>query len=270
LAPDADAGLSARDVAILVPRGGDLELTDSERLSLRHLDEILPGYDRYLVRPRSARSSLAGFEVKPFADRFFETYERYQALCLSRQFYEAFRDYQYILIYQLDALVFSDRLLEWCATGIDYIGAPWVGCPWPDRVGNGGFSLRRVEGFLSVLDSPSYWIEPKEYWRRHWSRRSTLVRVANWPRRELKRIRRFNSARQAPNLWRANEDVFWSYKAEQLWPPFRRASVEEGLRFAFETSPRKCFELTDGELPFGCHAWERYDPDFWRPFLLKR
>ena len=53
------------------------------------------------------------------------------------EFWEKFADYEYVLMYHLDALVFSDQLQEWCGKGLDYIGAPFLRC---DRcaVGEGG------------------------------------------------------------------------------------------------------------------------------------
>ena len=46
------------------------------------------------------------------------------------------------------------------------------------------------------------------------------------------------------------------------------ASLEDGLRFAFEVSPRTCLDLNGGKMPFGCHAWARYDRSFWEPFIV--
>lgn len=43
---------------------------------------------------------------------------------LSAEFYDRFAAYEYVLIYQLDAFVFADRLAEFCQMGYDYIGAP--------------------------------------------------------------------------------------------------------------------------------------------------
>jgi len=68
--------------------------------------------------------------------------------------------------------------------------------------------------------------------------------------------------------WR-HEDHFWSDEAIKYHPEFRVASTELGLRFAFEVAPRYCFELNNYTLPFGCHAWPRYDRNFWEPYLLK-
>lgn len=43
---------------------------------------------------------------------------------LEADFYRRFGKYKYMLIYQLDAFVFSDKLLDFCEMGYDYIGAP--------------------------------------------------------------------------------------------------------------------------------------------------
>ncbi len=44
---------------------------------------------------------------------------------MDNTFYKQFLNYEYILIYQLDAFVFKDEL-NYCSQGIDYVGAP--GC----------------------------------------------------------------------------------------------------------------------------------------------
>ena len=42
-----------------------------------------------------------------------------------------------------------------------------------------------------------------------------------------------------------------------------RPTADEACAFAFEKSPAFLFEKTNHTLPFGCHAWEKYDKDFW-------
>jgi hypothetical protein len=64
-------------------------------------------------------------------------------------------------------------------------------------------------------------------------------------------------------------DGFWVTRAKHYDPEFKVAPVEVALRFAFECASRFCSDATDRNLPFGCSAWERYDPEFWRPFLLE-
>jgi hypothetical protein len=200
--------------------------------------------------------------LKRFGAEFFGSRRANTKLMCSPKFYEAFRDYKYVLVYQLDCLVFSDRLAEWCASDFDYIGAPWIPCPdvpWitTPAVGNGGFSLRKVESFLGVLNSTEYWRDPAEY---------------ALPKKFLLHVKALNGVRQ--HLRRAymtaegQEDLFWSRAAAKYYPGFSIPTVEQALGFAFETAPRECFELNHRQLPFGCHAWSRYDRAFWEPHLL--
>ena len=79
---------------------------------------------------------------------------------LTRQFYEKFLNFDYILIYQTDAFIFVDKLDEWCTKGFSYVGAPWFKDFTPPYctnelqfVGNGGFSLRKVPHFIKVLNT---------------------------------------------------------------------------------------------------------------------
>ena len=51
-------------------------------------------------------------------------------------------------------------------------------------------------------------------------------------------------------------------------PEFKVGTLEQGLAFSFEMEPRRCLERTGGRMPFGCHAWGRYDRAFWEPYLL--
>jgi Protein of unknown function (DUF5672) len=276
----APALADLKTVAVVVPGYNRSEFTADEEVSFRQLETFLGPYDKFLVVPRSLSIRRDGFALKRFDDAFFGSAIANTRLLLSRAFYESFAGYRYILLYQLDALVFSDQLLKWCAMDLDYIGAPWVNCedsPWVSkpRVGNGGLSLRKVESFLKVLSSDRYWIDPEIYWR-------SLVVTEPWPRRLLhlpkkwlKRISRFNGVTWELRQWHLrpdgtrNEDHFWADHAVRYFPDFKVASFEQGLRFAFEVAPRHCFKLNGRQLPFGCHAWTRYDRAFWESYLIQ-
>jgi hypothetical protein len=266
-------------VAIVVPLSNRQNLTREEDISLRHLIHFLGKYDKYLVAPKGLKVRYPDFGIKRFDDRFFGSAKANTKMMLSPKFYKAFSEYKYILIYHLDSLVFSDQLMEWCKTDLDYIGPPWLKCedsPWVKvpRVGNGGFSLRKVESFLRVIDSRRYSVDPDKYWKDFCTSKPRYIQYLNLPRKYLKRLRIFNSARWELFRWnmsrnRRNEDHFWSEEVIKYYPEFKIASFETGLRFAFEVAPRLCFELNNHTLPFGCHAWYRYDRDFWGPYLLK-
>lgn len=269
-------------VAIVVPVYKKT-LSSEEETSLKHLLHFLGAYKKYLVAPRSLKINYPGFENVHFDDRYFQSPQTYSALMLSQNFYKKFTDYEYILIYQLDALVFSDQLTYWCSTGLDYIGAPWFNCPitphiTTPKVGNGGFSLRKVDSHLKVLRSEKlgqeYWIDPAAYWEALCDGKSDYFRLVNLPRKYLKRLKTFNSPKWVISaaIRRHDfiiEDEFWSNDAVKYCPEFKVASVEEGLQFSFEYEPRMCFERNNRTLPFGCHAWFVADRQFWEPFLLK-
>lgn len=260
------------EVAVVVPRHRS-SLSDAARLSLAHLREYLGSYDRHYVLPETLEIDAGDFTVQRFEDRWFESIATYNRLLLHPGFYERFADYRYILIHQLDALVFKDRLSEWCAKGYDYVGAPWL--PGFDaepregfwRVGNGGFSLRRVQAHIETLQATRDEFDRRVFlealrdrnqdWR-GWC--SSLFQVAKTGSPTFD-PRRFLSATDDP------EDIFWSIWARAWNPDFDIAEPEQAVSFSFERAPRYCYRKNGEELPFGCHAWLRYDPKFWRPHL---
>lgn len=259
-------------MAVVTPIHTAETAPDAEQ-SLRHLEHFLGGYRRFLFAPEGLRIERPGFGVVHFPDSFFRDVASYSRLLLSARFYRAFQDFEYILVYQPDCLVFSDLLLDWCRTGWDYVGAPWLADPEApekglSRVGNGGLSLRRVGGFLRVLESGRYLAEPVSFWRDFL--RAPLPDLA--PHRLLKRLRVLREVRAGvasyTRRYSLNEDRFWSDRAALFFPGFRVAPVEVALSFAFERAPRYCSELAGGRLPFGCHAWSRWDRAFWEPHLL--
>jgi len=261
-------------VAVVVPLSNRPDLTADEKISIRHLTHFLSKYDKYLVVPKSLKVSYPGFALKPFSNRFFGRTEAHKRLSFSPEFYETFSDYKYILMYHLDALVFSDQLLEWCSTDLDYIGAPFFKCddsPWVKvpRVGNSGFSLRKVESFLKIIRSREYTNDPDDHWRAFCESRTLFSRYLNLPRKHLKRLRMFNGVRRHLKYYEKNDDYFFADYAKHYYPEFKIASFDVGLRFAFEVAPNRCLEMNGRKLPFGCHAWARYDRKFWEPYLLK-
>lgn len=271
---DTTSSFSPTTVAVVVPLSLRPTLTPDEEVSYRHIVHYLGRYDKFMIAPRSLWVKFPEFRIIRFDDRFFGSGEAHTRLMLSPRFYETFHEYQYILLCHLDALPLSDRLIEWCAKGYDYVGAPWIRCDdlsFLDvpRVGCGGFSLRKISGFLKVMYSPEFEIDPREYWHRFRETRSLAWRLGNYPRKYLKRFHYFNNARRYLARWHGkNEDLFWADEAAKYHPGFRIPSVEVALDFAFEAAPRICFEMNGGKLPFGCHAWPRYDRAFWEPYLL--
>jgi len=254
------------------------EIAPEEEISFTQLRFFLAGFDKYVICPQSLSFELQGFVTKHFDDRYFENIASYSRLLLTSDFYRSFDDYSYILIYQPDCLALSDRLDIWCDLNYDYIGAPLFRSKADplqgfSRAGNGGLSLRRVESFLRVLTSRRYIEEPVSFWREF--KFSKLPDVADMPSiwRLIKKLRVLRHARWGVQWYTAqytlNEDLFWSDRATLFYPNFKIAPVDVALRFAFERFPRYCFEQNNHELPFGCHAWAKWDREFWEPYLLK-
>ncbi len=128
-------------VAIVVPIYKE-KLNLFERISLEQLYGVLGDYPIYYVMPQSMVFSIKEYGDKAshilFDDRFFVDTASYSKLMLSEEFYKKFSGYKYILIHQLDALVFADRLIEFVDKGYDYIGAPLISWNWYEyHVGNG-------------------------------------------------------------------------------------------------------------------------------------
>jgi hypothetical protein len=268
--------MERRSVAIVVPLPLRPGISSDEEISLRHLEHYLRGYDRFFIAPEGSTYERPGYEVETFPTRFFGSGKAHGRLQLAEEFYRRFERYSYILMYHLDALAFSDQLMEWCTTDLDYVGAPWLPCsdsPWvtEPRVGNSGFALMKVQSFLQVMQSSRFAVDANEYRSRTRVPYADRQRSHTIPNRYLRWWRRYNGVKWELRQWpdAANSDLFWSDRAVHYWPAFKVASFETGLRFAFEVAPRMCFELNGKNLPFGCHAWTTFDRAFWEPHLLR-
>jgi len=245
-----------------------------EALSLRQCFVILRNYPIYLVThselnieeyKKTAKEHNIELRTKFFNSKYFENIDGYNALMKSVEFYSSFASYTYILIYQLDAYVFRDELKLWCKHGYDYIGAPWFdnyGDKTEDNnlwaVGNGGLSLRRVEFFLKVLK----WKLPLKKIKIHY--RPSLL--------ELKKIAytlgwHNNIKYYLREKTKMNEDGFFTVFLFDAWISPNLPSVEKALEFSFEKSPAYLYERNGNRLPFGCHAFRKYDYDFWKEYI---
>ena len=267
-------------VAVAVPLTEKDYLSDEEKISIKHLETYLGRYDRYLIEPQGMNFRLDGFGIKKFERDFFGSVEAHRKMLFSEKFYCSFENYRFVLIYHTDALVFSDQLEYWCEKNYDYVAPPWI--PHKDapyagnnsfegKVGNGGFSLRKIDGFLGVLKSRRLWRDPAIRIREVLgSSRHPLRKAISLVKALRLFLPAYNGVRQELDSYSAPEDHFWANRAVHYHPGFHIASLDQALKFGFECVPRYCYEKNQYKLPFGCHAWERYDKDFWTPFLLPK
>lgn len=236
----------------------------AELISLTQCLKILHRHKIIFVAPASLNTifyeNICGGEIKfhieRFADEYFENINGYNKLMLSVHFYKRFLNYKFILIYQLDAFVFKDTLLHWCSQNYDFIGAPHA--PYNNvtgevqflknykkllkglknifgfnhkicNVGNGGLSLRKTQSFYCLL----------------------------------------KILKHKAKKWRNNEDEFFKYWGNLSYPLFSLPSDETALTFSIEISPKESLKKLNNTLPFGCHAFEKYDWQTWKPYINK-
>jgi hypothetical protein len=208
------------------------------------------------------------------------TYEQFNRLKISPFLYRRYRDYKFILFYELDAFVFSDELERWCSANYDYIGAPWfegfTKCTEASPflgVGNGGLSLRNTRSALRALHSFSYIWKPRELFLRDSQvpRELSFMAPKKWtaknPIGALKDLTIRNNTFYLFNDFSQNEDMFWGLFVRRNFPWFKVAPFDEARKFSIELNPRLLFKLNGDKLPFGCHAWQKYDPEFWAPHI---
>ncbi|NDW17304.1 hypothetical protein D0T53_00050 [Dysgonomonas sp. 216] len=228
-------------------------LSDIENTALKNNLTVLSGFTNVLVCPESLDVSYftdlyKSLQVERFAGYYFDGIAGYNQLMLSSEFYSRFLDVEYILICQTDAFVFYDKLLFWCNKGYDYIGAPWVGSRDNTfkkicrkikalfgvkekedirmfKVGNGGFSLRKVRLFHNICEV----------------------------HKDL--INSFKT--EGSGIKHPNEDVFWSFNAPELDNNFKIPDYTEALSFSIDRRPALAFKLNNKEVPFGCHGINR-------------
>lgn len=260
----------SKRVAIVIPFHKST-LSQDEKISAKHLNKFLGDYDKFIVLPVGIKKisfKIPKSKVINFPKQYFTGVPSYCELLNTAQFYQPFTNYDYILIYQLDVLVFSNQLQYWCNRGYDYIGAPLLN----SKIGflsnakgisapgcNGGFSLRKVDKFLRIIS-----LFDKEA-----KRSSSNFRLRKlWFFLAVLGGRSHHKWLEAPaSCYPFNEDGFWSFEAPKYDKSFKVAPWEEALKFSFEKNPSKCFKLNNYQLPFGCHAWAKYDRNFWQPHL---
>ena len=230
-------------VAVVIPIYKS-SLNEYEELSLSQCVSILGKHPLVLVAPQTLDVSFltkwnTDFEIVRFDDSYFQSTKTYNQLLTNQEFYRAFTRFEYILIYQLDAYVFQDELLNWCAKSFDYIGAPKLKMHHIEEkysceplMMNGGLSLRNVKAISRYI-----------------------------------RIYQIFFSR-----WLANEDMMFSFTQKRAYPfrfLLKLPNWKEALAFSIEKNPQRALEIV-GKLPFGCHAWERYEPNFWKKYIPKK
>ncbi len=186
-------------------------------------------------------------EARFFDPGYFVSKRAAQLFYMHPPLFEAFSDFDYILIHQPDVYIFDDQLDYWmnymAENNYDYIGAPWWNHEWlqfaknplsrlpwhwllNNKVGSGGFSIRNPRKFAKIAH------------------------------KNLKLIKKLSAF--------VPEDIWWCQLAQWFGEPISRPKPEIAASFAFETQCIKCLDINGGKLPFAVHGWNRHDWSFWK------
>ncbi len=220
------------------------ELSSFEKAALKRLNQVLGRYTRVFIAPESLvfdyQEYGAGINVERFPNYFFNNVSSYSSLMLNSDFYKRFAQYKYMLIYQTDAFVFSDKLEQFCNMDYDYIGAPisrfapaWhaIGA----RIGTGGLSLRKISAAIRMLKK---WDDILQ------------------------------DSRPFSNWFTQWENLFWGYCGRREDLAFKVPSVKVALEFAIQTDVSHAYKrIKKGWRPFGCHSWYTLNYDFWQEII---
>lgn len=245
--------------------------SELELISFQQCFKILGGHAIRIISPRGLNLTKYN-AVIPFFEVIFidpiwqSSIEKYNKLKLSQFFYKLFDDYQFLLTYELDAFVFKDELLFWCDKGYDYIGSPWFkGYDNPtDKflgVGNSGFSLRNIKSMQKAISK--VYIHEAAY--HPFGTKNKVVFKLSTLFNYLKIY--FGENHTIQQSVHRNEDGFISQVIAKNIKGFKIATIGEAIPFGFEVKPKYLYQINKYSLPMGCHAWWRYDFEFWKPFI---
>lgn len=259
------------NVVIVVPVYKNIP-DENEVKSLERCAKIFSSRKISLVCPKSLDYSFYkqifknnNLSITRFKDSYFKSVSSYSKLLLSSFFYEAFSEYDYMLIYQPDSWVFNDDLDFWCACGYSYIGAPWFNNGnLSDIAGNGGFSLRKIPDMIELFNSNvNLKFLPRDFYRIFCKRLNLFSFL--WCC-VLYLYHLFFPL----NFWKhtkLNEDYAIVKYANFIDADFKIAQPNMALKFSFEMFPELLFVMNEYKLPFGCHGYLKHGIDFWKNYM---
>lgn len=259
----ADPVIEEHLAAVLIPVY-KAEIKDSEWVSLKQCIKLLHAHPIIFFAPKGLNTTIyeefcrdkIPFEIRYFNESYFYNIAGYNKLMLAPDFYKTFLNYKFILIYQLDALVFKDELLYWCSMNYDYIGAPNL--PHQNMAGE----LQFLKNYSALLHFMSKYLlinhQVSNVGNGGFSLRKT--RSCYWLLKILKK--------KAAD-WEYNEDGFFKYWGNLLFPLFKLPDDRKALHFSVEHSPRESLVKLEHKPPFGCHAFEKFSLETWLQYMLK-
>lgn len=263
-------------VVIVVPIYAPLN--KYEEFTITNLNTVLKSYDKVVVCPKGLSVNLSNYIDETYRkielpQKYFKSPQTYNRLLRTKKFFKLFKDYEFMLMHHLDAFVFRDELDYWCDMGFDYIGAPlyeYDGSIAPNQylcVGNGGFSIHKVNSALKVLSSYKivYSIKETFLW---WNKYNIKGKIRYLPY-FLRMLLGFGrNSYNGLNQQSINEDVFWGKYIPRAFDWYKVAPFDDAYKFSMEYNCEELLLLNNQNLPFGCHQWYKGEFElFWREYI---
>ena len=241
--------LRGEQVAVVIPLYKE-EPSEQELKAINNNLSVLNKYYKYLITPSGLYLDGYGDIISKFDKHicldanWFKSLNSYSRLLLSKSFYKLFLDFEYILLMQPDTFLFRDDLTKWCNKGYSYIGAPW---PKGTLISSMAFlGHRTLRKWLPTFD------KPKRFFVGNGGLSLRNVRDC------IKLIKKHQFVAGA---WYSQEDFFFAYYFMKSGKEFSMPSEKEASLFSLEQNAKQYFEENGNKLPFGCHAYERYNID---------
>ena len=271
-------------IAIVTPHHKST-ITNDENISLSMAKKKFNDYDKFFLIPDNIKINFdtGDYIIKKVDSLFLSSHREYNKFLLNKKFYNLFKKYDYILIFQLDCLFLKNKENITNFFCIDYVGSPHINKKTKrfNGVLNGGFSLRKVNSFLDVLNSNKinllnfkiYQIRYLLSLRRFTNFFNFLTTITLNYYKNIFIIRKKKSLSQIfiKNFHKYyNEDVFWSIFPNIFNKRFNLPNFHLALSFGFDKDPKELYLINDNKIPLGCHSWHiNTNKLFWRNIIKK-
>jgi hypothetical protein len=263
-----------RSLCIIIPVHQSV-LSREEKTSLLACFAHLQIHDSFLVYPEGLniekyKEIHPALKEKPVPAAWMSSIQNYNRMKVNPDFYRIFKDYDFIMTYELDSFIFSPDIESHFGFSFDFIGAPvYEGYRNPQngasfiKALNSGFSIRSVGTSIKALHLLNKY---RSVWKRQRFFLSNFRFLRKFAKQDLLKIVYHDHLTGYFSNQYFNEDMIFSQVIPSLFTFFTVAPPEIALKFSFEVNPDKLYILNHRQLPLGCHAWQIYY-SFWKDHI---
>ncbi|RAJ11202.1 hypothetical protein LX64_00811 [Chitinophaga skermanii] len=250
-------------------------LSPEDAAALQACAKHLKAYDTFLVFPKGMHTLAylkihPALKLQPVPPQWLASVADYNRMKMQPEFYQLFRDYKYMMTYELDAYIFSDQIALHKGYAYDFIGAPVFEGYLEAKTGagflpmlNSGFSIRNIHSCLKVLPL-------LKKFQARWRLQKLLVSNFRFLQKHFLQTQlQLILNEHLKGYFRGtyfHEDVIWTAIVPKLFPFFKVAPPTDAMQFSFEVNAAELLDMNHGQLPLGCHAWTKF-PKFWKDYI---